>query len=85
MIGYGKRALVVDDTETMRLLLAEVLGQEGFAVVQACEGVQALCEMQRRHFDVVITDFHMPASMDSISSGNLKLPGLRFRSFSSRR
>ena len=60
MIGYGKRALVVDGTETMRLLLAEVLGQEGFSVVQACDGVQALCEMQQRHFDVVVTDYHMP-------------------------
>ena len=60
MIGYGKRALVVDDTETMRLLLAEVLGQEGFAVAQACDGVQALYEMQQRHFDVVVTDYHMP-------------------------
>jgi CheY-like chemotaxis protein len=60
MIGYGKRALVVDDTETMRLLLAEVLGQQGFAVAQACDGVQALCEMQQHHFDVVVTDYHMP-------------------------
>lgn len=60
MIGYGKRALVVDDTKTMRLFLAEVLGQEGFVVVQACDGIQALCEMQQRHFDVVVTDFHMP-------------------------
>jgi two-component system chemotaxis response regulator CheY len=60
MIGYGKRALVVDDTKTMRLFLAEVLGEQGFAVVQACDGIQALCEMQQRHFDVVVTDYHMP-------------------------
>ena len=60
MIGYGKRALVVDDTEAMRLLLAEVLGQEGSVVVLACDGVQALGEMQQRHFDVVVTDYHMP-------------------------
>jgi CheY-like chemotaxis protein len=60
MIGYGKRVLVVDDTDMMRLLLAEVLGQEGFAVVQVCDGVQALREMQRRHFDVVVTDYHIP-------------------------
>jgi hypothetical protein len=58
MIGYGKRALVVDDTETMRLLLAEALGQEGFAVVKACDAVQALCEMRKRRFDVVVTDFY---------------------------
>jgi CheY-like chemotaxis protein len=60
MISFGTRALVVDDTETMRLLLAEVLGQQGFSVAQACDGVQALCEMQQRHFDEVVTDYHMP-------------------------
>ena len=60
MIGEGKRVLVVDDAETMRRLLAEVLGQEGFTVVQACDGVQALGEMHQRHFDVVVTDNHMP-------------------------
>lgn len=41
---------MVDDTETMRLLIAEVLGPQGFAVAQACDGIQALCEMQQRHF-----------------------------------
>ena len=60
MISFGKRALVVDDTETMRLLLAEVLGQQGLSVAQACDGVQALCEMQQRHFGEVVTDYHMP-------------------------
>ena len=60
MIGEGKRVLVVDDMETKRLLLAEVLGQKGFTVVQACDGAQALREMHQRHFDVVVTDDHMP-------------------------
>ena len=60
MIGYGKRVLVVDEMETMRRLLAEVLEQQGFTVVQASDGIQALCEMQRRHVDVVVTDYHMP-------------------------
>lgn len=60
MIGYGKRVLVVDEMETMRRLLAEVLEQQGFTVVRASDGMQALCEMQRRHVDMVVTDYHMP-------------------------
>lgn len=60
MIGFGKRVLVVNEMETMRRLLAEVLEQQGFTVVQASDGVQALCEMERRHVDVVVTDYHMP-------------------------
>ena len=60
MIGSGKCVLVVNEMESMRLFLAEMLGQQGFAVVQACDGVQALAEMQQRHVDVVVTDYHMP-------------------------
>ena len=60
MIGYGKRVLVVNEMAAMRRFLAEVLEQQGFTVVQACDGVQALCEMQQRQVDVVVTDYHMP-------------------------
>ena len=45
MIGYGKRILVVDDEETMRLLITEQLVQQGFLVVQASDGRQALNEL----------------------------------------
>src|SRR5438270_9136084 len=60
MIGHGKRVLVVNEMAAMRLFLAEVLEQHGFTAVQACDGVQALCEMQLRHVDAVVTDYHMP-------------------------
>ncbi len=60
MIGDGKCVLVVNEMEAMRRFLAEVLRLEGFTVVQACDGVQALTEMQERHVDVVVTDYHMP-------------------------
>jgi len=60
MIGFGKCVLVVNEMETMRRLLAEVLEQQGLTVVQASDGVQALCEMEQRHVDVVVTDYHMP-------------------------
>ncbi len=60
MIGYGRRALLVDDMKTVRQRLAEVLEQNEFVVVQAQDSVQALCEMQLRHFDAVITGDHRP-------------------------
>jgi len=60
MIGFGKCVLVVNEMETMRRLLAEVLEQQGLTVVQASDGVQALGEMEQRHVDVVVTDYHMP-------------------------
>lgn len=60
MIGSAKCVLVVNEMGTMRRLLAEVLEQQGFTVVQASDGIQALCEMEQRHVDVVVTDYHMP-------------------------
>ncbi len=60
MDGYGKRVLVVDDKEDGRQLLADLLEQAGFNVHLAADGLQALQEMKKRHFDAVITDYHMP-------------------------
>jgi DNA-binding NtrC family response regulator len=37
-----------------------VLEEEGFVVMQAQDGVQALCEMQLRHIDAVITGYRIP-------------------------
>lgn len=60
MDGYGKRILVVDDHEDVQLLLARVLEHAGYNVHLATDGLQALQEMRKRHFDAVITDYHMP-------------------------
>ena len=60
MICEKKRVLVVDDDESERQETALVLEQACFTVVQACDGLDALSEMQQQHFDAVVTDFHMP-------------------------
>jgi two-component system, chemotaxis family, chemotaxis protein CheY len=60
MDGYGKRVLVVDDDEHTRLLMGTLLEGAGYNVVAACDGLDALAEITKRHFDVVITDLNMP-------------------------
>lgn len=60
MIGYGKRVLVVDDEEPVRHLLTEQLEEHEFVVVAVADGLRALTELHRRHFDAVITDLQMP-------------------------
>ncbi len=60
MIGYGKRLLLIHDPETTQLPLTTMLEQEGFVVVQVHGGVQALCEIQFRHFDAVVINSHIP-------------------------
>lgn len=58
--GYGKRVLVVDDDESVLNVLVWLFDQAGYNVLAAKDGDSALEEMQRRHFDLVLTDYHMP-------------------------
>lgn len=71
MDGYGKRVLVVEDDDTVRNVLTVLLFQEGYNVHAVCDGQEALTEMKRRRFDVVITDNCMP-----------RLDGIEFLSLS---
>jgi CheY-like chemotaxis protein len=53
--------LVVDDDEAIREVIAEVLRDEGYRVVCAENGEQALCELGKEHrLDLVLLDLMMP-------------------------
>jgi len=54
------RVLVVDDEKFIRDILADFLGMEGYEVRTAEDGQQALTEMSRSVYDVVISDLKMP-------------------------
>ena len=58
--GYGQRILVVDDDASGRSLLSILLTYEGYNVVEARDGLEAVHELKKRSFDVVISDYHMP-------------------------
>ncbi len=53
------RILVVDDERITRVNLEHVFVKEGYAVVTAEDGVEALAILQREHFDVLVTDLKM--------------------------
>jgi CheY-like chemotaxis protein len=60
--GQGRRILVVDDEETIRLVTMQVLQRHGFVVEVAVDGIEAL-EIFRRdptRFSAVLTDLMMP-------------------------
>jgi len=54
------RILIVDDERSMRELLAVLLRKEGYEIVTAENGANALKAVQREIFDLVITDLRMP-------------------------
>ncbi|MFZ1946504.1 MAG: response regulator [bacterium] len=55
-----RRILVVDDQETMRSLLRDMLEVIGYEVTLAEGGEQALGLVQSQDFDLVLTDLNMP-------------------------
>jgi len=61
----GKRALVVDDYQSMRLALKERLVELGFSVVEAENGLEGLEKLKAEKFDMVFTDIVMPV-MDGL-------------------
>jgi len=54
------RLLVVDDMEAMRLALKECLCLQGYDVVSASSGEEALELLRSQHFDLLLTDQAMP-------------------------
>jgi two-component system chemotaxis response regulator CheY len=62
----AKSILVVDDTRSMRKMVAAVLTGAGYEVSEAGDGVEALELAQSRRFDLVVTDHNMPR-MDGVT------------------
>ena len=52
--------LVVDDSTTMRQMVAFTLTSAGHDVTEAPDGNQALAKAKQKKFDLVITDVNMP-------------------------
>ncbi len=62
----GKKILVIDDEERLRILLQSYLRQEGFEVVLARDGREGLVMARREVPDLIILDLMMP-EMDGFS------------------
>lgn len=76
----SKKALVVDDSKTMRDMVSHTLSGLGFAVSAAGDGVEAVDVVDKEQFDLIVTDINMP-NMDGIElirylreEANLRIP-----------
>jgi PAS domain S-box-containing protein len=63
--GHGETVLVIDDETTVRMLVAEVLGEAGYNVIEAPDGPSGL-EILRsdRRIDLLISDVGLPGGMN---------------------
>lgn len=56
----AKRILVVDDEDLVRSLIVEAMKLEGFEVIEACNGEEAIKSFLTEPPDLVILDILMP-------------------------
>jgi CheY-like chemotaxis protein len=54
------RALIVDDDDPIRIMLATIIERQGFIVDTARDGVEAIQKLQKQDYDVVLLDLMMP-------------------------
>jgi two-component system chemotaxis response regulator CheY len=56
------KALVLDDSTTMRVVLCKILAKLGFESVQASDGIEGLAAIAREgpSFGLVLADWNMP-------------------------
>jgi DNA-binding NtrC family response regulator len=55
-----KSILIVDDDKDLRSILGDILADEGYQIVLADSGEQALERLERQHVNLVLTDLKMP-------------------------
>jgi len=66
----SKTILVVDDADYIRRLVAIILKMEGYTVLEAGNGKEALDTLEKTRIDMIITDLNMPV-MDGIELVNV--------------
>ncbi len=62
----GKTIMTVDDSSSVRQMVSFTLKQQGYEVVEALNGAEALRKLGHGMIDMLITDINMP-EMDGIS------------------
>ena len=56
----GDEVLVVDDEPQMLIAIHETLRQSGYRITTAGSGMEALCRLKEKCYQLVITDMRMP-------------------------
>ncbi|MDH3393903.1 MAG: sigma-54 dependent transcriptional regulator, partial [Desulfobulbaceae bacterium] len=79
MSAEAGRVLVVDDDPMLRDLLNDLLTGNGYQVVLAVNGKEALASLESQPFDHVITDINMPemdglALLEAMQTSGLQVP-----------
>ena len=67
-----KRVLVADDNPVSRELIREILEDDDYEVIEACDGGEALEKLRGHHLDLALLDIQMP-----VKDGNTVIREIR--------
>lgn len=77
----GEVVLLIDDEPIIRMLIAEVLGEAGYAVIEASDGPTGLSVLDSQaKVDLLVTDVGLPGGMNGrqvADAARVKRPGLK--------
>ncbi|MGE5142530.1 MAG: ATPase, T2SS/T4P/T4SS family, partial [Acidobacteriota bacterium] len=59
--GPTRKVLLVDDEDSLRKVLKDLLERDGYEVAEARDGVQALDQVDRVGPDIIVLDLNLPA------------------------
>jgi two-component system response regulator AtoC len=74
----GKRVLIADDEKNMRWVLGEALAAEGYEIVEAADGKEALAAIKDTVPDLMVLDHKMPRPDGMEVLRRLRADGLTF-------
>jgi len=74
----GKRVLIVDDEKNMRWVLGQALSGDGYEVLEAADGVEALSIVSDQEPDVMVLDHRMPGKDGMEVLRTVRSKGLQF-------
>jgi DNA-binding response OmpR family regulator len=56
----GARVLLVDDEDQLRRVMRDLLERDGYTVIEAGDGVEALDQVDRHGPDIIVLDLNLP-------------------------
>jgi len=77
-MSAGPKVLIVDDEERFRITLSKLLAVAGVEATTAGSGLEALTELNKNDYDVVLLDVKMPEmnGLEALSKIKKNNPGL---------
>jgi type II secretory ATPase GspE/PulE/Tfp pilus assembly ATPase PilB-like protein/ActR/RegA family two-component response regulator len=58
--GQGAKVLLVDDEDQLRRVMRDLLERDGYDVIEAGDGVEALDQVDRHAPDIIVLDLNLP-------------------------